>query len=267
VFNLRVALRARGWRTEATIGARTGTDLAAQVAVSGQVDITPAAQALAGAIPRRHTNRRPFSEMPVPDDILADLIRAAAAEGAELVVAEGALRDGVISLTRTADKRLRRDAGYRSELMTWTTPGGIGRRDGVPRQAFGPRPKDGVLPLRDLTLGIGTPVTSVEFEPEPTIVLLFSSGDQPADWLRVGSALQRMWLTATVRGLAATPLTQVTEIPALREFLVDSATERWVQSVLRIGYPTSETAATPRRPLADVIVADSPQQSVTFGHL
>lgn len=263
VFNLRVALRARGWRTEATLVPDVRTDLAAAITVWGEVKITPAAQALAGAIPRRHTNRRPFSDAPVPDEVMADLIRAATAEGAELVVAKDALRDGVISLTRTADKRLRRNAGYRGELANWTTPGGVGRRDGVPRQAFGPRATDSTLPLRDLALGIRTPVTSVEFEEEPTIVLLYSVGDRPVDWLRVGAALQRVWLTATVRGLAATPLTQLTEIPQLRALLADTATNRWVQSVLRIGYPTTETAATPRRPLAEVIVADTKRQSAS----
>ena len=103
-------------------------------------------------------------------------------------------------------------------------------------------------------------MTSVEFEAKPTIVLLYSVGDKTVDWLGVGAALQRVWLTATVRGLAATPLTQVTEIPQLRALLADSATNRWVQSVLRIGYPTTETAATPRRPLAEVIVADASRQ-------
>jgi nitroreductase len=262
VFNLRVALRARGWRTGATFMPRAGTDLAAEVNVRGQVEITPAARALADAIQRRHTNRRPFSDVPVPDEIMADLTRAATAEGADLVVTEGALRDGVLSLTRTADKRLRRDVGYQIELGRWTNPGGMGRRDGVPRQAFGPRAKDGALPLRDLALGIGAPAASVEFESEPTIVLLLSVGDEPADWLRVGAALERVWLTATVRGLAATPLTQVTEVPPLRALLADSATDRVVQSVLRIGYPTVNAAATPRRGLDEVIVADAHRKSI-----
>jgi nitroreductase len=255
VFNLRVALRARGWRTNAYFVPRAGTDLAAVIDVRGQVEVTPAAQALADAIRRRHTNRRPFADLPVPDEIMAGLTRAATAEGADLMVAEGALREGVLSLTRTADKRQRRDAGYQVELARWTTPGGTGRQDGVPRQAFGPRAKDGALPLRDLALGIGAPAIAVEFEPEPTIVLLLSVGDEPADWLRVGAALQRVWLTATVRGLAATPLSQVTEIPELRALLADTATDRVVQSVLRIGYPTVATVATPRRGLDAVIVA------------
>jgi nitroreductase len=264
VFNLRVALRARGWRTEAAFVPGIGTDLAARIDVRGQVEITPAARALADAIQRRHTNRRPFSDVPVPDEIMADLTRAATAEGADLVVTDGALRDGVLSLTRTADQRLRQDVGYRIELGRWTNPGGMGRRDGVPRQAFGPRAKDGALPLRDLALGIGAPATFVEFEPEPTIVLLLSVGDESADWLRVGAALQRVWLTATVRGLAATPLTQVMEVPPLRALLADSATDRVVQSVLRIGYPTSGTASTPRRGLADVIVGDARRLVMRF---
>jgi nitroreductase len=253
VFNLRVALRARGWRTNAHFMPRIGTNLAAAVDVRGRVGITPAAKALADAIQRRHTNRRPFSDVPVPDEILAELTRAAFAEGADLVVTEGALRDGVLSLTRTADKRQRRDAAYQVELARWTTPGGIGRRDGA-------------LPLRDLALGIGAPAIAVEFEPEPTIVLLLSKGDEPSDWLRVGAALQRVWLTATVRGLAATPLSQVTEIPELRSLLADTATARAVQSVLRIGYPTVTTVATPRRGLDEVIIASTNRTSTRLAY-
>ena len=59
------------------------------------------------------------------------------------------LRDGVLSLTRTAENRMRSNPRYRAELAAWTTPGGIGRRDGVPRPTFAPRDTDGALPLRD----------------------------------------------------------------------------------------------------------------------
>jgi nitroreductase len=100
------------------------------------------------------------------------------------------------------------------------------------------------------------PTTVVEFEAEPTIALLYTHGDAPADWLRAGEALQRVWLTATVRGLAATPLTQLTEIPALRRLLESSADGQVVQTILRLGYPTRPAIATPRRSLADVLLGD-----------
>jgi nitroreductase len=94
----------------------------------------------------------------------------------------------------------------------------------------------------------------VEFERDPTILLLFTPGDTPGDWVRAGMALQRVLLTATVRGLAATPLTQLTEVPPLRELLADTAAGRTVQTLLRIGYPITPAVATPRRPLEEVLV-------------
>jgi hypothetical protein len=66
-------------------------------------------------------------------------------------------------------------------------------------------------------------------------------------------ALQRVLLTATVRGLAATPLTQLTEVPPLRELLADTVAGRVVQTVLRIGYPLTPAVATPRRPPEEVL--------------
>ncbi len=255
VFNLKVALRAHG--REAVVRLTpdpADPDLAARVTIGRPAAVTSSVRALAAAIPHRHTNRRPFVDRPVPDEVLAELAIAVANEGAALVVADTPLRDGVLSLTRTAENRMRANPSYRAELAAWTTPPGIGRRDGVPREAFGPRDTDAALPLRDLGVGNGAPAVEVEFEPDPTILALFTSGDQPADWLRAGVALQRLLLTATVRGLAATPLSQLTEIVPLRDLLTDSATGQVVQTVLRVGYPTTPARATPRREWTEVVV-------------
>jgi nitroreductase len=255
LFNLRVALGAQGWTAQTQLCPDpTEPDLAAAVRVSGSVRITPPARALAGAIIKRHTNRRPFLNDAIPEPVHQDLAQAASMEGGRLLIADGALRDGVLSLTRTADNRLSRDAGHRMEIAKWTVPGGSHRRDGVPRAAFGPRPRNGALPLRDLALPHGAPTSIVEFEADPTIALLFTRGDSEADWLRAGSALERVWLTATVRELAATPLSQLTEVPALRQLLDMSADGEVVQTVLRLGYPSRPCIATPRRRLSEVLI-------------
>lgn len=86
---------------------------------------------------------------------------------------------------------------YRAEPAAWTTPGGVGRRDGVPREAFGPRDAHDALPLRDFALGHGAPSATVAFEPDPTLILLFTNGDTAVDWLRAAAALQRVMLKAT----------------------------------------------------------------------
>jgi nitroreductase len=96
----------------------------------------------------------------------------------------------------------------------------------------------------------------VAFEPEPTLILLYTSGDTPTDWLRAGAAMQRVLLTATQHGLAATPLSQLLEVPKLRMLLADHINRQVIQTVLRIGYPITPARSTPRRPLGDIVVAE-----------
>jgi hypothetical protein len=73
-----------------------------------------------------------------------------------------------------------------------------------------------------------------------------------ASWLRAGQALQRVLLTATGRGVSASPLTQPLE-----------TTDAWLvrdprsgfedpQMILRIGYGLPVPSA-PRRPVPDVL--------------
>lgn len=146
VFNLRVAVWAHGRAVRVRLlPDRNQPDLAARVSLERAATPPAAAVALAEAIPRRHTNRRPFADKPVPFGILEELAAAAVVEEASLLTVDPALRDGVLSLTRTAENRMRIDPAYRAELAAWTTSGGVGRRDGVPRQAFGPRAADGAL--------------------------------------------------------------------------------------------------------------------------
>ncbi|HZN20859.1 MAG TPA: nitroreductase [Micromonosporaceae bacterium] len=256
VFNLRVAVRANGRDARVRLTPdQSQPDLVARVCLGAPTAPPTAAALLAGVIPRRHTNRRPFADRPVPFGIIEELAGAAVAEGTALLVVDPTLRDGVLSLTRTAENRMRTDPEYRAELAAWTTPGGVGRRDGVPRQAFGPRDPLAAVPLRDFALGSGAPTATVAFEPEPTLVLLFTVGDSPVDWLRAGAALQRVLLTATLRGLAATPLSQLLEVPRLRALLTDVTTGQVCQTVLRIGYPLTPALPTPRRPVEEVILA------------
>jgi nitroreductase len=256
LFNLRVAVHAHGRDPRVRLMPDPDEpDLAASVSIERAAVPPEGVLALAGAIPHRHTNRRPFADAPVPPDVLDELREVVAAQRGTLLVADPALREAVLSLTRTAVNQMRDNDRYQAELAEWTTPGGVGRRDGVPRQAFGPRDRLGALPLRDFALGQGAPAATVAFEPDPTLILIFTRGDAPTDWLRAGAALEHVLLTATVHGLAATPLSQIVEVPRLRSLLADAATGQVVQTILRVGYPTTPVPPTPRRQLAEMIIA------------
>ena len=262
LFNLRVAMLADG-RTPLVHLLPDGadSDLVARVRPGPAVAVSETARLLAEAIPRRCTNRRPFEATPVPPEVLADLCVAAAAEGGDLVVAGPVLRDAVLGVVRTAEHLRRRDPDYYVELADWTG-GPSTRGDGVPPETFGPWSALEVVPLRDF--GLVRPVPrrfEAEYESEPTIALLYSRGDDREQWVRTGQALERALLTASVRGLASTLMTQPIEIPRLRDVLTISATGAVAQVVLRFGYgPPS--APSPRRPLQSVLMNDGMLQDV-----
>jgi nitroreductase len=257
LFNLRVAMLVDG-RTPIVrlLPDDANPDLVARVRPGASGAVSETVRLLAEAIPRRHTNRRPFEPTPVPPEVLADLCVAAEVEGGSLVVAEPALRDAVLGVVRSAEHRRRRDPDYYVEMAHWTVESGA-RGDGVPPETFGPWSALEVVPLRDF--GLVRPVprrVEAEYESEPTIALLYSRGDDREQWVRAGQALERTLLTASVRGLASTLMTQPIEIPAMRELFTVSATDAVAQVVLRFGYgPPS--APSPRRSLRSVLLNDS----------
>jgi nitroreductase len=255
VFNLRVALGAARYRTAVLRMPAGDPDIAARVTATGAAGRpSKAARALAAAIPGRHTNRRPFADRPVPFDTIEELRGAASAEGATLLKVGPELRDGILALTRTAENRMRSDPEYLRELAAWTNPSSVGRDDGLARHVLGPRVKDATLPLRDLGIGLGLPAGLVDFEPDPTLLVLYTDDDTPVDWIRAGEALERVWLKATVRGLAMTPMSQLTEIAALRDLLTGFGTRHVPQTVMRIGHPLWPALASPRRPMTDLVI-------------
>ncbi len=253
LLNLRIAMLASGRQPMVRVLPDPDEPgLAATVSVGPAVAVTPEVRDLADAIPRRQTNRRPFGSTPIPTRILEMLTAAARAEAASLVVLDRATRAAVLSLARSAEHKQRADPRYRAELAEWTTAGRH-RGDGVPPAAFGPRPELAALPLRDFDLAHTTDRRVARFETDPTVAVLYTAGDGLRDWLAAGQALERVLLTAAAHGLAATPMTQVIEVPQLRPLLDAPEEPSTVQSIVRFGYAGRGTR-TPRRPLADVLV-------------
>jgi nitroreductase len=255
VLNLRVAILGHGRTPILRIFPdRRQPDLVARITRGSVTVADPTVRALLAAIPRRQTNRRPFSSAAVPGPVIDELAAAAAAEGATLAIADPIGRDAILGLAATAEEWQRAETGYREELTAWTVPP-YGRRDGVPAQAFAPRDRYESVPLRDF--GLTQPQLhrrDATFEAHPTVIVLRTTGDEPRDWVRAGQAMERVLLTATVRGVATTPMTQALEVPEIRRLLTDPGRHRYPQLILRVGYGRP-AATSPRRPLAEVLVS------------
>jgi hypothetical protein len=256
VLNLRVAILAHGrLPAQWLLPDRDRPDLLARVAVGNPVSPPYIARRLAWAIPRRHSNRRPFTSTDIPSTVLEELQAAARTEGADLIFADTALRDSVLGVVRTAENRQRENPDYWLELARWTKPA-RGRRDGVPARAYAPQDVDERIPLRDFGLAnparLGWPAP---FEDDPLIAVLYTAGDTPHAWMCAGQALERALLTATAREVQSTLMTQPLEIPSLRALFDDSAQGRVAQAILRFGYGPPGPAS-PRRTVAEVLLPD-----------
>lgn len=258
VLNLRIAILAAG-RTPLTRLLPDPGDphLAARVTIGGphRPDLT--IRALASAIGKRRTNRRPFRDIGIREEVLDQLVAAARAEGASLTVADPDARQAILALARIANDWQRDDPAYLDELGAWTDVDQA-RGDGIPAWSFGPTDDSAALPLRDLGLSHpDAPRRRARFESAPTVVVLATAGDNPTAWLRAGQAMERALLTATVRGVSNTPITAPTELPEIRGLLSEPGDRRTAQVILRLGYG-DPCPATPRRPLADVLEFATP---------
>ncbi|MPZ79023.1 MAG: nitroreductase [Actinophytocola sp.] len=247
LFNLRVALQAAGQATAVDLRPIGKPDQLATVWLTGACVPTTEDHMLAAAVDQRHTNRRVFTERPVSDEIRGALARAAALEGARLLVVDDPARlDAVVALLAEAEDRQRRDAEFCVELSYWATSF-AGRDEGVPVALGGPRPRaDGLADAGPFKLD------AVALRPLPLVGVLVSPSDISQDVVRAGQALQRVLLTGTSSGVSASFLSPLVEVAWARRALRAQATRiGQPQAVLRFGYG-QETAPTPRRPVRAV---------------
>ena len=207
----------------------------------------------------RQTNRRRFADDDVPEQLLDVLERAAVAEGALVhVVRDPDQRVIVAALSQRADDIENLNSAYRAELRAWTTSDPR-RVDGVPHLTV-PH-VDGSsgdeVPIRDFdTDGSGFLPAGTQSSRNQCLVLVCTNGDLASDWLRAGEALERVLLEITRHGFAASPLTQVTEVPSARAALrQELGLVAFPHVLLRIGRAPI-TPASRRRRLDDVLTED-----------
>jgi len=265
LFNMRVVLAA--WGYEAIVHRLpdpSRPEVLARVSV-GDILRSPAALApLEPLLTLRRTNRRQFDHLAVPEDVVDTLRLIAREYGTDLIeVTDPTDRLALARLAQLADQIQNADPRYRAELRTWIT-NDPERRDGVPIDAVphvdGSATDD--IPIRDFDVfGSGQLPAQTNSGRKQCLLLLCSDGDEPADWIRVGEALEHLWLEVTRLGYVASPLTQTTEVPSAnttlrRELRLDTHP----QVLLRIG-KAAGTPPTPRRDADDVIhTVDDPDQ-------
>jgi hypothetical protein len=258
VFNARVAFAAAGVDVDVLRQEDPyRPDMVARLVPTRVGHGDPALARLDPMIEIRRTNRRRFADEPLPEEVVSALMVAARQEGAELVpIVSDDDRLATARLSQMADRIENADAAYRAELRFWTTDDPR-REDGV--QAYSVPHVDGSahdeIPIRDFdTHGMGWLPAQTYSAAKGTVLLLGTDADHPVAWVRAGEALERVMLELTLLGYAASPLTQVIEVPHTNALLrSELGLSMYPHVLLRVGR-APETAATRRRRLADVLV-------------
>jgi nitroreductase len=220
---------------------------------------------LARALTTRYTERDRFDDRPVPSDVVEDLRQAAATSGSWIRVLDQPGDEVTTAvLLAHADDLERANPDYERELATWyrTEPGAA---DGIASSTLPSTPVENrasSFRLRDFDLREHSTTASASgADPPPAehplVIILGTEGDDGHAWLEAGQALGRLLLRAAADGIAASPMTQVLEVPATRVMLARQlGLLGHPQMVLRMGYgPGPGHPQAPRRPIGDVLTS------------
>ncbi len=280
LFNLLVALHHHGWGSLVQL-LPPGRDLLARVALTVPVNTSPDEHRLFACIPSRRTWALPFLDEPVEAAVLGELKKAAAAEGARLLLVDETVRESLIETIEQADRQLEADPAFRREMAEWMRSNFSQDLTGVPGYS---RCIGGFFSLlapvleRSFNLGEGHAEGDRELaRTAPILAVLETPGDQPRDWLVAGQAIQHVLLAGVAQGLQASFLNQPLQVPSLRRGLRELlGLEGQAQMIVRMGYPPPEPWPTraPRLAVGDVLdgrnARSSPRETSAepcFNHL
>ncbi len=224
----------------------------ARVGFEEEPENTSSDAGLAEYIERRRTYRKRFADKPIDEEVVRQLERATAVEGAWLKPLQSEqLRHDAAALVAEGDAIQWANPSWRRELAAWMHP----RRRGDGLTVPGLAAPVAQLVVRTFNMGGGVGAKDKELaEASPLLAVLGTQRDDVNAWILAGQALQRVALTACRLGLQASYLNQPLQVASLRSKLQDLVGGVGLpQLLLRFGYPTGELPQTPRRPVEDVI--------------
>jgi hypothetical protein len=212
------------------------------------------------AIAKRRSNRSPFENRKLADDLLLSLKDDARAGRAWLEIFKDELqKNGLAALISQGDKIQLSDKKFRRELAAWIHPNRSHTRDGMPGYAHGiPDIASYVSPLLIRTFDIGRGQAAKDTQlatGSPVLAVLGTDADEPLDWIHAGQALARIVLHARAENVWTSFMNQPIEVPELRPKLLEAIgrSEGHPQLLVRMGYG-KDVKPTPRRDVDEVLL-------------
>lgn len=259
LMNLRVAAAREGFDVSVDLSPAQddGDRLAVVTFQQGEASVPGGEESLSKmglflSMETRRTYRQRFEPREVPTVTLDALLAAASESGCELKLLESETqRHQAAELVAEGDAIQWADPNWRRELANWMHPRSQG--DGLTVPALLAPVARAVVRMFNMGKSVGAKDHELADE-SPVLAVLSSKGDSRSDWLAAGQALQKVLLVAHTHGLQASYLNQPIQVASLRPKLQELFEQAaFPQILLRLGFPSTEIQAAPRRPLTDVI--------------
>ena len=255
--NLRIAAAATGRPGELALGA-DGRSLRYSF-TSGAAQPDP----LFAAIPARRSSRTIYDGHPIPPSALARLRQATTAPGVAFhLLTDRPSLDRVRELVVAGNTAQMADPAFMAELKHWlrfNPRAALRQGDGLFSASSGsPVLPDGLGGLafdRFFTAASENPRYEAQIASSAAVAVFVAERSDPAHWIAVGRACQRLMLAATGLGLRHAFVNQPVEVAALRPELAALVGEgdKRPNLVLRLGFgPTLPLS--PRRSVEAVIL-------------
>lgn len=202
------------------------------------------------AIRLRKTNHRPFDATVVPEQTLERLRRACEDPEVDLLLATDAeFRHAAQELVVRAEAEQFADRAFREELGYWIGQGAFGTPWLLARLEQ--------LAVTYLDLGRATGRRDGRIVGRsPVFGVLWARRSDRRTWLKAGQLFERLYLVATMHGLALQPVSSIVQVPATRDALAAMlpGTGAIPLQPFRLGFAEAAREHTPRRPMEEVLL-------------
>jgi len=224
-------------------------DLIARLGIGEPLPATPLEAALAEAIPRRYTDRGPYEDREVPQELVDEIAHGVSEHGVWLRRLNRDERSALVLILSDAEAAEADDPRYAEELARWTAKREAD--EGIPPEALPSWPSDKVsdVPLRDFSGHGRHPRARDNAADVPpgverdAVLMLGTADDHPAAWVAAGRALGWALLRVVAGGLSAQPLGQAIDLASGRARLRhEFHLVGHPQFLLRVGYGTGQPA-------------------------
>lgn len=249
--NLLIAIEHFGYTHEVRIVPEgPDSDLAATVKVlPGRAPAPQRPVWMFAEVTSRHTNHGRYEARSIPADVRRGLEACCADDGVRLFLVDDPVlrREADLMVTRADAFQFARPE-FRQELAHWIAEGVFG----LPWLLA--KLEQLAVSYLESSQAAARPEAELLMH-SPLLGILTSERDDAESHLRVGQALERIYLTASAQSIGLQPLSQAVEVPAIRAELsrLLPAAAGIPQQPFRLGYASRVLDHTPRRPLAEVL--------------